>query len=364
MNCLRMSCVVLVVGLAARSLFGAGGPKPPQNVPASPALSAEARAGDQGGLPRCDDRAAKLNMDRGLQVYYVELTGDKSVSSVEVTATAPVMVIQAALKVEQKDLPAAVAKAAAAAAAGATFASAEKLEIRADFTPREFLKSAVNYKLVPLTAAVTAYDVTYVNQDGVKGVVRLDADGKVLAPMNWMKRASAMVPPGKLVIRVHLGRLIDYTDRSGVVWSADRVYSKENGWGALGGRPGGRLNLSVLGTDAPFVYDGERDKEGAYRFDVPNGVYTVRMHFCESWDGAQPGLREFGIKIQGKKVVDKMDISGTAGGWLIPLVKEFKERRSHRRQAASGALRQQQPGPARQCASLRGLCAESRGEAK
>ena len=72
--------------------------------------------------------------------------------------------------------------------------------------------------------------------------------------------------------------------------------------------------------------DPEKTTERAHRFDVPNGTYTVRIHFCETWEGAkQPNLREFGIKIQGTKVVDKMDISGAAGGWMIPLVKEFKD---------------------------------------
>ena len=88
-----------------------------------------------------------------------------------------------------------------------------------------------------------------------------------------------------------------------------------------------RLNLTVQGTDAPFLYDSERDKEGAARFDVPNGKYTVRIHFCETWDGARkPGLRVFGIKIQGQLVADKMDLSGNPdGGWLVPFVKEYKD---------------------------------------
>ena len=81
-------------------------------MPASPTLSDEAAQAIKVAFPNATIGAAKLNMDRGLQVYYVELTGDRSVSSVEVTATAPAMVIQAALKLEQKDLPAAIAEAA------------------------------------------------------------------------------------------------------------------------------------------------------------------------------------------------------------------------------------------------------------
>ena len=237
------------------------------------------------------------------------------------------MVLQGGLKLKQKSLPDAVAKAAATAAGkGAKFSSADKLDILADFTPKAEYATKTQFKLGSVTPPVTAYDVTYVNKDGVKGVVRLAPDGTVIAPMNWMKRASAVVPKGKLVIRLNFGCPVDYTDQSGVVWKADRVYTKENGFGALAGRPAMRLNLTVQGTDAPFLYDSERDKEGAAQFDVPNGKYTVRIHFCETWDGARnPGLRVFGIKIQDKQVADHMDLSGDpAGGWLVPFVKEYK----------------------------------------
>ncbi|HWB58065.1 MAG TPA: malectin domain-containing carbohydrate-binding protein, partial [Chthoniobacteraceae bacterium] len=40
----------------------------------------------------------------------------------------------------------------------------------------------------------------------------------------------------------------------------------------------------------------------------------------------KPGLRVFGIKIQGQLVADKMDLSGNPeGGWLVPFVKEYKD---------------------------------------
>ncbi|HWB60193.1 MAG TPA: malectin domain-containing carbohydrate-binding protein, partial [Chthoniobacteraceae bacterium] len=291
----------LALAFAVHNLLSA----PPKNQVASPTLSDEATQAIKAAFPDATIGAAKLNIDRGLQVYYVGLTGDKNVDSVEVTALAPVMVLQSSLKVEQKDLPDAVAKAGEIAAAarapdgpattpqilevvvaekdGVKFFSAEKITIDADFTPKKEYSTKTQYKLAALDKPETAYELTYTNKEGVKGVIRLDPGGTVISPMNWMKHDAAVAPDGKLVIRLNFGCPVDYTDLSGTVWKADRVYTKENGFGALGGRPAMRLNLTVQGTDAPFLYDSERDKEGAARFDVPNGKYTVRIHFCETW---------------------------------------------------------------------------------
>jgi len=334
MNHRKISCAALILGLAVQFVFAAD-PNAPANpfgpkTPPSPTVLPDAVTQTiKTAYPSATLGSFLLNMDRGVPVYFVTLTGDKTVSSAEVTALGVLM--QGNLKLDQKDVPPAVAGAAAAQAASTTapgdkveFFSADQLSLRAEFSPKDYA-SGGKHSLVPLATPVTVYDVTF-TKAGIKGVVRLDAAGKIVDPINWMKRASADVPAGKLVIRANLGCNIDYTDASGIVWSADQKYSKENKWGATDGRPNFRLGLKVLGTDAPFIYDSERDKEGAYRFDVPNGTYTVRIHFCETWEGAkQPNLREFGIKIQGTKVVDKMDISGAAGGWMIPLVKEFKD---------------------------------------
>ena len=309
------TCAALVLAVAATNAWAAD-PKPTKNISDAAAKTLK------DAYPTATVGATLLNVDRGLAVYYVTLTGDKSVSVAEVTAIAGTL-MQGDLKLDQKDLPDAAAKAATGQAGdGAVFAAADKLDLRAEFLPKEY-NSGANVKLMAMAKPATAYDVTF-TKDGIKGIVRVDEGGKVLAPINWMKRASAVVPDGKLVIRVNFGCDVDYTDASGVVWAADRMYTKENKSGALDGRPHHRTNLTVLGTDAPFIYDSERDKEGQFRADVPNGLYTVRMHFCETWEGAKkPNLRIFGIKIQGVKVVDKMDLA--TQGWLTPFVKEWKD---------------------------------------
>ena len=46
----------------------------------------------------------------------------------------------------------------------------------------------------------------------------------------------------------------------------------------------------------------------------------------ETWEGGKTkGSRPFAIDIQGKTVVPSMEIAQEAGGWMKPLVKEFKD---------------------------------------
>jgi outer membrane protein assembly factor BamB len=51
--------------------------------------------------------------------------------------------------------------------------------------------------------------------------------------------------------------------------------------------------------------------------------YTVRLHFAEP-DDAQPGERVFDIALQGKPMVQNVDIAKESGGNLVSIVREFK----------------------------------------
>ena len=46
---------------------------------------------------------------------------------------------------------------------------------------------------------------------------------------------------------------------------------------------------------------------GGYRIDVPNGDYTVTLKFCEP-HYKEKGKRVFGVKLQGKPVIERLDI--------------------------------------------------------
>ena len=121
-----------------------------------------------------------------------------------------------------------------------------------------------------------------------------------------MSHAAGAAAAGKLVIRVACGQSKDYTDLSKVVWSADQKYSKDKKWGWSGNDKTAsreKEGVEIPGTDAPGLYLTERYYMDNYRFDVPNGKYTVRVHMCETWEGSSKvGQRSFGLKIQDKVV--------------------------------------------------------------
>ncbi len=327
MSMLSRSCVVAAMALgvalaaaipACQQALSAGdnplitgdavftGPK--ADLPAAPAATIKA------AFPGAAIRAAIANKDLGFPVYVVELAGDKTAASAEVTPDGTL--VWSRLKLAQADLPAPVAK--AASADGYTFASAEKVITDADCKFN-------GPKLAKLATPTTVYEVTLAGPilsfdgkspdtppaqfgtlntgapvfDGTspdtppspqKSVITLSPDGTIINPLTPLIRASAIVPPGKFVLRVNCGSRIPYTDNSGITWAADQKYTAgKTTWGFIGqfDLTAQRTGLHVLGTDAPGVYDCERYKIGAYHFNVPNGTYTIRVHNNESWEGAR-----------------------------------------------------------------------------
>lgn len=97
--------------------------------------------------------------------------------------------------------------------------------------------------------------------------------------------------------------------------------------------PGGAVFLkgtdftAVDGTENPWLYaSGYR---GINRLRLPllsagdgSATYTVRLHFAEL-DGAAPGQRVFGIKLQGKEVARGFDPVAAAGAAGKAVIKEF-----------------------------------------
>ena len=139
--------------------------------------------------------------------------------------------------------------------------------------------------------------------------------------------AAKAVPTGKIVIRVNCASDADYTDQAGNKWVADQMWTEGKTWGAVEGNTATR-NLNpgaIAGTQAPGIYLTERYGMSGYRFDVPNGKYTVRLHFAETWDGIKAaGERVFTVKIQGKPIFENVDPFKDGGGLAKPVVKEAK----------------------------------------
>jgi hypothetical protein len=110
------------------------------------------------------------------------------------------------------------------------------------------------------------------------------------------------------IIRIKTGVTAALTDETGVVWQADTGFAD----GETSDRPG----LAIANTKTPSLYQTERYSMTAFHQKLPNGKYTVKLHFAETYEGITgPGERVFSFKVEGKEFKD-FDVSKKAGGVL------------------------------------------------
>jgi len=130
---------------------------------------------------------------------------------------------------------------------------------------------------------------------------------------------------GKVVLRVNAGADKEYVDAAGNTWLPDQESTAGAKYGAVGGKVIRRTLTTIAGTQAPEVYLTERYSMTAYKFALPNGKYTVRLHFAETFEGVKAeGLRVFSVKVQGLPVLTDFDVFKTAGGFAKPAIQECK----------------------------------------
>ncbi|WP_285657072.1 malectin, partial [Allomuricauda sp. NBRC 101325] len=84
-------------------------------------------------------------------------------------------------------------------------------------------------------------------------------------------------------------------------------------------------------AQVPTLYQSERSsgqRNFSYNIPVPNGDYTVELHFAEIWWGATRGgaagvgQRIFDVTLEGTLVMDNYDITADVGP-ETPTVKSF-----------------------------------------
>ncbi len=127
-----------------------------------------------------------------------------------------------------------------------------------------------------------------------------------------------------VVQRVNAGADEPYVDREERVWAADQMYSPERGWGAIGGMTVTRTGMEIEGTPAPEVYLSERFNMEAYRFNVPDGAYSVRLHFAETfYEINAAGLRVFSVRINDETAFEHIDPYAEGGGLGVPVIKRY-----------------------------------------
>lgn len=136
----------------------------------------------------------------------------------------------------------------------------------------------------------------------------------------------AALAADKLVIRVACGAYQPYTDRDGNVWLPDQVKAP----GASLTPPDGMTveraeEFEVPNVAFPQIFRTERYSMSAYEFNLPNGSYTVRLHFAECFTGITgPGQRVYSFAVQGQKPEENFDIWKEAGGPYKAIQREYK----------------------------------------
>ncbi|UCG48552.1 MAG: malectin [Phycisphaerales bacterium] len=128
-----------------------------------------------------------------------------------------------------------------------------------------------------------------------------------------------------LVMRINCGAAEPYTDNAENLWAPDQLLGEGERLGNVDGMTVDRGELNITGTDAPKIYQTERYSMTEYKFAVPEGKYTIRLHFAETYDGiTDEGQRVFSVTMNGKTVLQDFDVWKEAGGFQKPVVKEFK----------------------------------------
>jgi hypothetical protein len=93
--------------------------------------------------------------------------------------------------------------------------------------------------------------------------------------------------PVSAVIRIKAGQSEPFTDSSGNVWQAEK--------GIEGGQTIDRdPGLAIANTKDPGLFRTEHYSMDSFSCAVPNGKYTAKLYFAETFDGISgPGQRVF-----------------------------------------------------------------------
>jgi hypothetical protein len=116
---------------------------------------------------------------------------------------------------------------------------------------------------------------------------------------------TAPVPPP---VRIKAGPSDSFKDADGNVWLPEQ--------GFVDGDTTERPDVQITNTTTPVIYRSERYSMSSFSYPVPNGKYTVKLHFCETFEGiTDKGQRVFSFNVEGHEFKD-FDVFAKAGGFL------------------------------------------------
>lgn len=109
-------------------------------------------------------------------------------------------------------------------------------------------------------------------------------------------------------IRIRAGSTEKLTDTSGNVWLPAQGFAD--------GDTIDRPDLAIENTKDPGIYRSERYSMTGFSQPLPNGKYTVKLHFAETFEGISgAGQRVFSFNVEGREFKD-FDVWVKAGGAL------------------------------------------------
>jgi endoglucanase len=118
--------------------------------------------------------------------------------------------------------------------------------------------------------------------------------------------AMAADEAGKAPIRINAGASETIKDAEGNTWLPDQGFD--------GGDVIDRGDIEIANTKNPAIYRSERYSMTGFSHKLPNGKYTVKLHFAETYEeiGAA-GQRVFSFNVEGKDFKN-FDVFVKAGG--------------------------------------------------
>lgn len=139
---------------------------------------------------------------------------------------------------------------------------------------------------------------------------------RALACVTVCLLASVNCQAADKAIRINAGATAPWTDAHGNAWLPDQGFE--------GGKTVDRGKIEIAGTTMPDIYRTEHYAMKAFKQAVPNGAYTVKLHFAETSPKiTAKGKRVFSVKVEDQEIKD-LDVVGKAGAAKVAWVETVK----------------------------------------
>lgn len=155
-----------------------------------------------------------------------------------------------------------------------------------------------------------SWNVTFKPGDNIVEARGGSISDRLLIHFTWQPTVLASEAAPFRELGVNVGGKAQYADEGGI-WIGDQAYTAGS-FGYVGGAQAiFDKDLPITGSRRTPLYFTYRSGLSAYRLDVPDGEYDVELMFAEP--SAKPGERVFGVAINDRTLVERLDLSATHG---------------------------------------------------